>query len=134
MSAAKITLFVQEWLNFADGDFKVANDQFRDDMPAYHTICFLCQAATEKYLKALLLADGKPLQKTHDLLELLNSAVKQYAQMAQLSNEAALLNEYITAGRYPGIIPFSALTRTDAQQALAAAESIRIAVLQQLTS
>ena len=31
----------QEWFRYAKGDLLVAEQALRDDVPAYHTICFL---------------------------------------------------------------------------------------------
>jgi HEPN domain-containing protein len=61
----------QEWLRYAEGDLNVAEREFQSEMPVYHTICFLCQSAAEKFLKGYLIAQGWTLEKTHDILELL---------------------------------------------------------------
>ncbi|HEY4689600.1 MAG TPA: HEPN domain-containing protein [Anaerolineae bacterium] len=38
----------REWLRYAEQDFGVAEREMQRDVPAYHTICFLCQSAAEK--------------------------------------------------------------------------------------
>ena len=43
--------------------------------------------------------------------------------------EGAILNEYIVAGRYPGDIAFEETGRTQAEEALEAARSIRARVM-----
>ncbi len=43
---------------FANGDLHFARWGMQDKNPVFHTICFLCQTASEKYLKALLLING----------------------------------------------------------------------------
>jgi HEPN domain-containing protein len=46
-----------EWLRFAEENFLVADRALTYEEPAYHTVCFLCQSAAEKFLKAYLIAD-----------------------------------------------------------------------------
>ena len=41
---------VQEWLRYAEEDLGVAAREFEQGSTAYHTMCFLCQAAAEKLL------------------------------------------------------------------------------------
>ena len=48
----------QEWLRYAEEDFGVAEREMLSEEPAYHTICFLCQSAAEKFLKGYLIAQG----------------------------------------------------------------------------
>jgi hypothetical protein len=48
-----------EWLRFAEENLQVAEQALSFEKPAWHTICFLCQSAAEKFLKAYLIAkDG----------------------------------------------------------------------------
>jgi hypothetical protein len=45
-----------EWLRYANENLAVAERELGYDEPAFHTICFLCQSAAEKYLKGFLYA------------------------------------------------------------------------------
>jgi HEPN domain-containing protein len=45
-----------KWVCYAEGDLGVAEREMLYRTPAYHTICFLCQSAAEKYLKGYLIA------------------------------------------------------------------------------
>lgn len=54
---------VKNWIRYAEGDLRVAQQSLQDEIPAYPTICFLCQSAAEKYLKAYLIHHGWELQK-----------------------------------------------------------------------
>jgi HEPN domain-containing protein len=47
----------------------------------------------------------------------------------ELFEETGLLNRYITEGRYPGDLPYEAIGKTDAEEAIAAAEKIESFVL-----
>ena len=57
-----------EWLRFATENLLVAEQALSLEEPAWHTICFLCQSAAEKYLKAYLIAQGWKLERTHDIV------------------------------------------------------------------
>ena len=48
----------REWLRYAEGDLRVAERDMRSQSPVYHAICFLCQSAAEKFLKAYLISQG----------------------------------------------------------------------------
>lgn len=73
-------------------------------------------------------------KKTHDLERLFKLAIENNPALESLASAAILLNIYITAGRYPDAFGLEDITQQQAQQALAAAEVIRTAVLQQLNS
>jgi HEPN domain-containing protein len=63
-----------KWVCYAEGDLGVAERDMRYRTPAYHTICFLCQSAAEKYLKGYLIAQGWTLEKRTTLSSLLGYA------------------------------------------------------------
>lgn len=66
---------VREWVLKAEEDFEFARISLREKKPFYSHICFLFQQSAEKHLKALSLALGLGLQKTHDLLAILKDAL-----------------------------------------------------------
>ena len=59
---------VKEWVRFADMDVLSANhlNEIQHPKPL-EIICYHCQQAAEKMLKALIIAYDGELQKTHDL-------------------------------------------------------------------
>jgi HEPN domain-containing protein len=118
----------QQWLRYAEGDLTVAEREMHAPSPVYHVVCFLCQGAAEKFLKAYLIAQGWSLEKTHDLVTLLGRCAGYDTGFAALAAEGALLNEYIVAGRYPGDIATEQITAADAAEALEAAQRIRARV------
>ncbi len=120
----------QEWLRYAEGDLLVAEREMRTPSPVYHTVCFLCQSAAEKFLKGFLISRGWSLEKTHDIVELLGWCVDYDAEFAGLAAEGSLLNEYIVAGRYPGDIAPERIGPAEAKEALEAAQAIRTHVRQ----
>ncbi len=118
----------REWLRYAEGDLRVAEREMLSEAPAYHTICFLCQGAAEKFLKGYLIAQGWELDKTHDILKLLKECSNHDPQLGELVVEGEILNEYIIAGRYPGDIAFEDIGKIEAEEAIAAARAIRARV------
>ncbi len=118
----------REWLRYAEGDLRVAERELLSEAPAYHTICFLCQGAAEKFLKGYLIAQGWELDKTHDILKLLKECSNHDPQLGELVVEGEILNEYIIAGRYPGDIAFEDIGKIEAEEAVAAARAIRARV------
>jgi HEPN domain-containing protein len=48
----------REWWRYAEEDLGVAEREMEESSKAYHTICFLCQSAAEKFLKGYLIAQG----------------------------------------------------------------------------
>ena len=57
-----------EWIKFASENLQVAKSTVEYEVPAYHTICFLCHESAEKFRKAYLISNSWELKKTHDLV------------------------------------------------------------------
>jgi len=122
----------REWLRYAEDDLLVAEREIRSEAPVYHVICFLCQGAAEKALKGYLIAQGWTLEKTHDILKLLKACSTYHPGLGNMVSEGEILNEYITAGRYPGDIAFEDIGKAEAEEALEAARKIRARVQEAL--
>jgi len=120
------------WLRFADENLSVAEREMETTAPAFHTICFLCQSAAEKYLKGYLIAQGWELEKTHDLVALLTRCADYEERFASLREGGAVLNEYIIAGRYPGDVAYEAIGEEEAEEAVAIVRRIAEAVQSEL--
>ncbi|MFO7969928.1 MAG: HEPN domain-containing protein [Candidatus Izemoplasmatales bacterium] len=65
------------------------------------SLCFHCQQAAEKYLKAYIIYLSLHYEKVHDLKYLLNIIEKRREVSNKLKEYAALLNEYTIDSRYP---------------------------------
>lgn len=122
----------REWMRHADEGLGVAEREMQYESPAYHTICFLCQNAAEKYLKGYLIAKGWTLKKTHDIAELIELCIEYAPHFEELLEEGTVLNEYITEGRYPGDIAFESIGDTEAQEAINIVRRIRDIVVTKL--
>ena len=83
-----------EWLRYADENLQVAEREMQTQTPAFHTVCFLCQSAAEKFLKGYLIAQGWTLEKTHDIASLLSIGASYHTDLEILAPEGAILNEY----------------------------------------
>lgn len=116
------------WFRFAEGDLTVAQREMQSELPVYHTICFLCQSAAEKYLKGYLISLGWKLEKTHDVVELLGYCASYDERLGILVTEGAILNEYIIASRYPGDLFAEGIDYKAAKEALEAAERIQFCI------
>ncbi len=100
---------------------------------AYHTICFLCEAAAEKLLKAYLIGQaGGPWSGRIDLVALLEFCAEYDLAWRDLAPDGAVLNEYIVAGRYPGDLALEGIGEAEAREALQAVRRIRDRVRQEL--
>jgi len=67
-------------------------------------VCFLCQQAAEKYLKALLQENGLVVPKTHELVNVLNLLLPGDASLLPLRRKSRSLTQYAVDYRYPGMM------------------------------
>ena len=86
----------------AESDYRVAIGLETGSIPSADQICFLCQQASEKYLKALLEEVGLSIPKTHDLLVLLALAKTHHPSIVSLRRGLTVLTRFAVAPRYPG--------------------------------
>ena len=92
-----------KWLFRASQDIRTIENNFKDDPEFLASVnCYLAQQAAEKILKAFLLAKGKALPKTHDLLFLAKKCSEMTSQIHVLQEDLELLNLYSIEARYPG--------------------------------
>ena len=116
---------VREWLDHASNDLNSARFLTRMRPEPIEIICYHCQQAAEKYLKALLIQQDKNPGKTHDL-NLLSDHVQNDNLQDQIMDSLLVLNDYSVNVRYPG---YSDLTEDDKAEALIAAERIETVCL-----
>ncbi len=84
-------------------------------------MCFHCQQAAEKYLKALLQESSVGFPKTHDLELLLDLVLPQAPSLAPLRRRLDALTVYAVEYRYPVI----RATRRQMQAALRTMDRVR---------
>ena len=113
-----------EWLKKADEDFNFASLNLDDPSnPFYAQICYHFQQASEKYLKAYIVAYKLKFMKIHDLLELLRICTEREASFSSLSQECEFLTDYYIDTRYPVCWP-TKVNRKEAKEAKSFAEKI----------
>lgn len=92
----------RQWVRKAEEDFKVARSLAAQAKPPRNTVCFHCQQAAEKYVKALLQELGEPVPRTHDLEDLLDLLLPHDATLKPLRRGLGSLTRYAVEYRYPG--------------------------------
>ena len=92
-----------EWVEKAEEDFVVAQRELRARKnPVHNAVCFHAQQCAEKYLKARLCEARISFAKTHDLVALLNLALRVEPLWEGLRPGLAYLTDFAAAFRYPG--------------------------------
>jgi len=113
-----------QWIDKADGDWKVARREMETADPVCSVICFLAQQCAEKYFKAFLEEQNLPYGKTHDLVVLLRATEGLLPDLDAMRRELARLTTFGVAARYPGM----QADPEAAETAISTAEAVRAVV------
>jgi len=113
---------VAEWLKRAASNLARARYGLVSDEVLYEDLCFDCQQAVEKSLKAVLIKNDISFPKTHSLNYLLDILRDNKIDVPENLNKAVFLNEYAIESRYPG--NYEPVTEADYKESLEIAESI----------
>lgn len=97
-----MTSMTREWVRKAEADLGHVDLAVRGRRRLYDGICFHCQQAAEKYLKALLQEAGQPIPRTHDLLALLTLPLPIHPTLRPLRRGLGFLTQFAVEHRYPG--------------------------------
>ena len=110
------------WLAKAMNDLLTADNNLNSEVVPYDTVCFHCQQAAEKLLKAYLVGNQKPYHITHDLFLILEKILPLNSNAESLRDVLAILNPYAVEIRYPDdwFMP----SEEDAKEAREAVESV----------
>src|SRR5437868_5226283 len=93
----------REWVMKAEEDFLSAVDLARRrKRPVWNAVCFHCQQAAEKYLKARMHEAGLTVRRTHDLDALLNDLLSIEPLWAAFRPALQDLSDFAVDFRYPG--------------------------------
>jgi len=90
------------WVRKAEGDFRVAQKLARSRPPENDFVCFCCQQAAEKFLKALLVELGLTVPRTHNLEDLLGLLRPHHPSLFMLRRGLIFLSRFAVDTRYPG--------------------------------
>jgi len=111
---------INEWLAYSDNDMRSAEYLTTLYPQPLEIICFHCQQAAEKALKAFLVSIDIRPPKTHDLSALMELCGKNI-HIGNLKEEVLVLNDYSVITRYPGD---KDLTSQDKDEALNSARKV----------
>lgn len=122
-STPRARRYAQEWYEKAERDLKRVNLML--SVNDVEDASFHLQQALEKFLKAFLIHHGWRLQRTHELVELLDEALKYDPALARYLSLCRDVQKYYTDSRYPSKVP----TREADVRAELAAAQLMIATL-----
>jgi len=112
---------VKEWIRLAEMDRETAKYLQNMRPKPIEIICFLCQQASEKMLKAFLVKNEKTPPKTHNLIILNNYCEELSSEFRKIKDECGRLNYYSVQPRYPDVIE---ILESDMQLAISDMERI----------
>lgn len=91
-----------EWIEKAELDYDDALYLSRKpSRPSYSNVCFHCQQAAEKYLKAVLEEAGLLPEYTHNLVGILQAVLPHRPMWTGLRPALQWLSGFAVAPRYP---------------------------------
>lgn len=91
----------KQWLAKARNDLLNADNNLKAEEVPFDTVCFHCQQAAEKLLKAYLTGNGQSYLVTHDLFLILEKILPLRGDAEQLRDALAILMPYAVEIRYP---------------------------------
>ena len=94
---------VNKWTKKAENDLLTAERELSFENPVTDTICFHCQQAVEKYLKAFLVLHQIYFSKTHKIIDLLELCATIEPSFKDELKEADTLTDYAVEIRYPDL-------------------------------
>ena len=100
MDEAKCEL-VREWLSMANRHLAAARRLACGADPLWDNAVYHCQQAAEKAIKGYLVFCDRRFKKTHDIVDLANTAVEYDARFSAWFDAAKLLTPYAQEFRYP---------------------------------
>ena len=92
--------FIKQWLAKANEDLFVVKRLTDNEIIATSSVCFHCQQAVEKFLKAYLIANGVDIQRTHNIEFLLAECSDIDKDFADIDPKE--LSDFGVDARYPG--------------------------------
>lgn len=111
----------REWINRARSNLAQANARLLFPEAYLEDLCFQCQQAAEKAIKAVLLHLNQPFPYTHDISKLLAVFEGTGVALPEAVADAFRLTRYALVTRYPGIA--EPVTQEDYELAVSIAEA-----------
>jgi HEPN domain-containing protein len=104
------------WLLRAKGNLNLAEKGGRLKGILFEDLCFNAQQAAEKALKAVCLAQGMDVPKTHSLVHLMDILEAGGIDIPTNVRDADILTQYAVQSRYPSIM--EEINRSEYREAL----------------
>ncbi|MEX0982902.1 MAG: HEPN domain-containing protein [Bacteroidales bacterium] len=92
--------FIKQWLAKANEDLLVVERLTEYEIIATSAVCYHCQQAVEKFLKAFLIANSIEIKKTHNIEFLLSECSDIDKVFADIDPKE--LSDFGVDARYPG--------------------------------
>ncbi len=93
-------VYIKQWVLRANEDLLVVNKLTEFEIIATSSVCFHCQQAVEKYLKAFLISNGIDIKKTHNIEFLLSECADFDPDFSEIDPKN--LSDFGVDVRYPG--------------------------------
>jgi HEPN domain-containing protein len=93
-----------KWLKRAKSNLERAKIGRVNDEILYEDLCYDCQQAVEKSLKALLIGIDKEFPFTHSISRLLELLNEEQIEISEDIKQSIVLTDYAVKTRYPGEI------------------------------
>lgn len=113
---------IQAWLSRAISSLEKASTASSNPKVCFEDLCFDCQQAVEKALKALLLSLDVPFPKTHSLNLLIDLLSDRGVIIPDSIEVIEEMSNYAVATRYPG--EYEPVTKEEFNKALRLTDSI----------
>ncbi len=113
---------VEDWMKRANSNLSRAQAGKVSEHILYEDLCFDCQQAAEKAVKALLISNNIVPQPTHSLSVLIDDLEKNGIDVPDTIKAAIQLSYYAVETRYPG--RYEPVNEREYKQALKMAETV----------
>lgn len=94
-------LLAKQWILKAENDLLNVTNNLQAEQTPWDTVCYHCQQAVEKYIKAVLVAHGQEIPRTHDLEQVYNLIQAWIPHIEEERDELRWLTTYAILSRYP---------------------------------
>lgn len=121
---------IKNWLEKAEKDLRTAKHEISFQDAVTESICFHCQQAVEKFIKAYLVFLDVTFFKTHEIGELITKCEEKDKQISAFKEEADSLTGYAVEIRYPEELMIPSLA--EAKEAFDVAMRVRKFVLSKI--
>lgn len=122
---------INSWIKKAEKDLLAAEHELSFPNGVTESICFHCQQAVEKFLKAYLVFLGIPFTKTHEIGELVTKCENKDKEISAFKEVADKLTDYAIGVRYPEQLLEP--TSEEAKEAFEIANKMRRFILSRIT-